>query len=87
MKNEIGVPREVELAEKRPEKEEEKDIWRRNLRRKAAWRGLGRAGAGVRNSVVHKFRPRRQRCRVNGAVAIVAFGWGETEAEIYDERL
>jgi len=86
VRNEIRVPREVDLAEKRREKEDEKDIWRRNLRRKVTWRGFGRAGAGVRKSVVPKFRPRRQRWRVNGAVAIVAFGYGETEAEIY-ERL
>lgn len=48
--------------------------------------GFRGTGEEVRNSVLHKFRPRRQRWRVNGAVAIVAFDSGETETEIYDKR-
>jgi hypothetical protein len=82
VKNEIIIPREEEVVatvEKRREKvEPEKEILRRILRR----RGLRRViEEEVGKSVLHKFRPKRQRWIVNDTVAMLAFGSGEEEIE------
>ncbi|GAU25384.1 hypothetical protein TSUD_70370 [Trifolium subterraneum] len=74
VKNEILIPREEEVVttvEKRREKVEPEEILRWILRRRGFRRVVEEV---VGKSVLHKFRPKRQRCRVNDTVAMLAFG-------------